>query len=82
MKFNQSISLLIKTHYLRLDELVDIRYVQRFPSPQVTSLLETSGRLPPIPGPPGISVSFVPPSVVPQIRKEFPETWIFLNNMT
>ncbi|XP_051859030.1 CD109 antigen isoform X5 [Drosophila albomicans] len=30
-------------------------------------------------GPPG---SFASPVVVPQIRKEFPETWIFLNNLT
>jgi len=61
---------------------VDIRYVQRFPSPQLTSLSGSSGPLPPIPGPPAISGSFGRPVVIPQIRKEFPETWIFLNNIT
>lgn len=81
MKIN-SFSLLITTHYLRLDELVDFRFVQRFPRPQLPLLPEATGRLPPIPGPPAISGSFDPSAVVPQIRKEFPETWIFLDNIT
>lgn len=70
----------IKTKIFCLGIRLRYRPLLRLPSPQLSVLRTVSGAIPTAPPSAG---AFVPPALSPpQIRKEFPETWIFQDNIT
>lgn len=73
----------IKTKIFCLGIRLRYRPLLRLPSPQLSVLRTMSAASVGIPTAPPTARAFVPPAISPpQIRKEFPETWIFQDNIT